>query len=105
MNERPQLPALTDPSPYLPNSPLRLLIGEAPMPPTDYGLGPQNRSPQDLPTAPNHPTTQSRGPPLLGKEGSAGLRNCSYSTNQPLNHKLPVLPEEGGTGAQRLVGW
>ena len=38
MNERPQLPALADPSPKLHNSHLRLVIGEAPMPQTDYGL-------------------------------------------------------------------
>ena len=30
MTERPQLPALADPSPNLRNSPLRLVIGEAP---------------------------------------------------------------------------
>ena len=38
MNEGPQLPALADPSLKLHNSPLRLLIGEAPMPQTNYGL-------------------------------------------------------------------
>ena len=34
MTERPQLPALADPSPNRRNSPLRLVIGEAPMPQT-----------------------------------------------------------------------
>jgi len=34
MTERPPLPALADPSPNLRHSPLRLVIGEAPMPPT-----------------------------------------------------------------------
>ena len=37
----------------------------------EYGLEAHSRSPRDLPTAPNHPITLRRGPPLLGKEGSA----------------------------------
>ena len=116
MNERPQLPALADRSPKLPNSPLRLVIGEAPMPQADYGLEAWSRSPRELPTALNHPTTLRRGPPLLAKEGSAfsgfgrresgvGSQGSVKKYNQPLNQKLPVLSEEGGTRAQRLVGW
>jgi len=36
-----------------------------------------SRSPREVQTVPNHPTTLRRGPPLLGKEGSAGLQKWS----------------------------
>ena len=47
MTERPQPPALTDPSPNRHNSHLRLVIGEAPMPQTDYELEAWSRSPRE----------------------------------------------------------
>ena len=74
MTERPQLPALADPSPNRRNSPLRLVIGEAPMPQTDYGLEAWSRSAREVPAAPNHPTALRRGPPSLERRGARGYR-------------------------------
>ena len=41
-------------------------------------------------------TPPQSGPPLLGKEESAKLQECSYSTNRPLNQKLPSSLRRGG---------
>ena len=58
----------------------------------------------------NHPTAKRSPPPWKGGERlcrgrESGVRDRVENTTHLVNQKLPVLPEEGGTGAQRSVGW
>ena len=94
MTERPQLPALADPSPKLRNSPLRLVIGEAPMPPTmqnppprcpgesRIGLFIKDRIPPDHPYPPTlHPlpfTLHPSLPPPLVASGLRPMTECPH---------------------------
>ena len=96
MTKRPQLPALADPSPNRCNSHPRLVIGEAPMPQADYGLGAQSRSARDLQTVPNHPTAERSPPPWKGGEREArGLVVFSGLTPD----LRPLTPDSRTTGS------